>query len=142
MIILKKKESGFIALVSVIIISLILTVVVFALSFGGFSLRFNILDSEFKEISFFSAKSCRDIALFKLSTNDSYLPRPEGDVVFLSDSEDGLSCMIVSVSLEGGETIVETSAEFEKARTNLRTRAEKVSGYYFVLSSFEVKNIE
>lgn len=140
MIQLQKKNHGFIALVSVIIVSLILTVVVFALSFGGFSLRFNILGSEFKEISFFSAKSCRDIAILKLSVNNSYLPRLGGDDIFLSDSKDGLTCKIVSIFLQGGETVVETSAEFEKARTNLRTSTLKINGNYSIVSSYEVIN--
>lgn len=135
-----KTDEGFIALVSVILISLILTVVVFTVSFGGFSSRFNILDSEFKETSFFAARSCRDIALLKLSINDSYLPVGGGDDVLLSDPDDVLRCRIVSISVVGGEWVIETSAQFEKAETNLNTKAEKIGGSFSIISSYEVED--
>lgn len=68
----KEKSRGFIALISVIIISAILMIVASTLSFKGFFGRFNALDFEFKEISTALAEACAEDALLKLTTNQSY----------------------------------------------------------------------
>src|SRR3989338_10652840 len=66
------NQSGFILLMSSIVISAILVVVVFSLSFSGFFTRFNLLDSYNKEASLALANACGDIAVLKFIQDDTY----------------------------------------------------------------------
>lgn len=67
-----KTNSGFIALMSAIIISVILLLIATNLSLTGFYGRSNILDYELKERSSALAEACVDTALLKLANNPSY----------------------------------------------------------------------
>ena len=66
------KESGYLALMSAIIIAGVLMAVVFTLSFKGFMTRFNLLDNEYKKRSFNYAQACADTAILKVIENNSY----------------------------------------------------------------------
>jgi len=68
-----KTNSGFIALISAIIISAILLIIVTNLSLNGFYSRFNILDSELKERTSSLAEACADTALLKLANDSAYV---------------------------------------------------------------------
>ncbi len=61
-----KNESGFIALMAVIVISAVLLSITFSVSAGGYFTRFNVLNGEFKRISLGLAESCVDVALLKI----------------------------------------------------------------------------
>lgn len=65
-------QNGFVALMSVIIISAILLLVAGTLSFSGFYSRYNILDSELKDRSSALAEACVDHTLLKIATNPAY----------------------------------------------------------------------
>ena len=67
-----KKQNGFIALMSVIIICAILLLIAGALSFAGFYSRYNILDSELKDRSSALAEACVDQTLLKIAVDPSY----------------------------------------------------------------------
>ncbi len=67
-----KKSSGFIALISAIIISVVLLLVVVNISLTGFYNRYNILDSELKKRSDALAEACADTAIIKLSNDLNY----------------------------------------------------------------------
>ena len=69
-------QSGFIALISAVVISLLLITITVALSLAGFLGRFNILDDEYKKISSGLAESCLDTAVLRLSQNPAYTPDP------------------------------------------------------------------
>ncbi len=69
----KSSERGFIALLSVIIVSAILLVVVLEANTSGFYTRFNILDSEFKERSSSLVDACVAIARMRVGANSSYI---------------------------------------------------------------------
>lgn len=95
-------QSGFIALMSAIIISVVLLLMITNLSLTGFYGRFNILDAELKEQSLAFAEACADTALLKLANNSSYLPPIAGDPINV-DGVPGDDCLIKSIS--GGDTI-------------------------------------
>lgn len=107
-----KADKGFIALISVIIISLILMLVATTLSFSAFFGRYNILDSEMKETSVYFAEACVDHVLVNLAKDSAYI-RTNEDVV-VGDSY----CTIKSV--EGGTTkVIAVQATYMEYVTNL-----------------------
>lgn len=63
----RRSQTGFIALISAIIISVVLLLVVTSAALTGFSGRFNILDSELKERSSAIADACVDEARLYLA---------------------------------------------------------------------------
>ncbi|MEK7569738.1 MAG: hypothetical protein AAB500_02525 [Patescibacteria group bacterium] len=64
--------KGFIALFSVIIITLVLLVVAVSLNFTGFFSRFNIFDTEKKEQSSALAEACLEDARLELALNSTF----------------------------------------------------------------------
>ncbi len=66
-------QHGFIALMSVIIVSVILLLIATTLSLSGFYGRYDILDSELKERSTANAEACIDQAVLELANNPSFL---------------------------------------------------------------------
>jgi len=67
------QQSGFIALISAIIISVLLLIIAVTIGMTGIFGRFNILDSESKERSSALAEACADMAILKLSGNKDYV---------------------------------------------------------------------
>jgi hypothetical protein len=67
-----KKNAGFIALISSIIISAILLVIITGLNLNEFYTRSNILDSELKEKSVALAEACADTAILRMVNGSSY----------------------------------------------------------------------
>jgi hypothetical protein len=65
-------ERGYIALISAILISVSLLTMVVAVSFEGYFSRFNILESEQKEMSDYLAESCFNTATLKLAQDDDF----------------------------------------------------------------------
>src|ERR1035437_3862474 len=91
----RKNDSGFIALMSAIVMSAILLLIASTLSFTGFSGRLNILDSEYKEKSSALAEACMDTAILKIANNKDYILIAPNDHNILVGSD---SCNIVSLS--------------------------------------------
>ena len=91
-----KRDRGFIALMSAIIISAILLVVVIAGSMTGFTTRFTLLDAEAKGQSEAAADACADTILARLASDPSYAG-PEA----VSVGDD--SCRILGVENPGGD---------------------------------------
>ncbi len=65
----KNKKSGFIALISVILVSAILLLIAVTLSVSNFFERYAILDSEFKERSVTNAEACAREGLLLIANN-------------------------------------------------------------------------
>ena len=108
-----KNQSGYIALISAIVISVVLMAVTFALSFSGYFARFNILDSEYKERSVALAEACADTALLRLALNPGYA----GNETLTLGAD---SCFIRGITLAGGQFTIYTKAIFQKINTNLK----------------------
>ena len=68
----QKKHGGYIALMSVIIISLMLLALVAVLSTSGYFSRFNVLAAEYKRISLGLAESCVNVALLEIAKDPTY----------------------------------------------------------------------
>lgn len=115
----KKVNSGFIALMSSIIISVILLLIATTFSFTGFSSRFNILDLEMKERSSALAEACVDTALLKLANNPNY---PGGETITVSGSD---TCTINTIDSIIDPIIIDTKAVFQQANTNLHIKVKK-----------------
>lgn len=107
-----KKQSGFVLLISSIIIAAILTAVIFAVSFRGFFTRFNLLDSESKERSLALAEACGQIAVLKRIQNSSYT----GNETLLVASE---HCKVRPV-LSLVDIVIETTASVSGSFSNIR----------------------
>ena len=69
---IEKRNRGFLALFSVVIISFILLSAAVTLNFSGFFGRFNILDSESKERSSNLASSCVNQARLILTSDSNF----------------------------------------------------------------------
>jgi hypothetical protein len=86
------SKRGFIALLSVIIISLLLLGLVATANTAGFFSRFSELDGEYKLGSYSLAEACVNVALLNLAQNYSYAP---GNQQVMVDSD---SCYIDSIA--------------------------------------------
>src|SRR4029078_13703994 len=107
-----KADSGFIALVSAIIISVVLLLITTSLDLSGFYNRANILDWELKEKSSALAEACADIVLLRLAQNAGYLG---GENVTVSGND---TCAI-SPSSPQNPRIFHIQAALQSYQTNL-----------------------
>ncbi len=105
-----KFNQGFIALMSVIIISTILLVLIVAGSLVGWYSRFNILDAESKERSSALADACVDQLLLEISFDPSY-PTSQKTVALGSDT--------CTIAPQNGAGKYPVQATFNGAYTNL-----------------------
>lgn len=105
------QERGFIALVSVVIISAILLALVFTLSVSSFFTRFSALDAEFKRQSVALAEACINVAVLKFSQSDF-----AGGIVTVDASDPDSTCTIVSIDSSG---VLKSAADYKGAYTNL-----------------------
>ncbi len=113
-----KTNTGFIALMSAIIISVILLLIVTNLSFTGFYGRSDILDSELKERSSALAEACVDTALLNLAQNVNYI----GDVIVELDK-----CTIQSVAGGGSIKTIKVKADYKNYITNLQVLVDSTN---------------
>lgn len=113
------KEYGYIALISAIIITALLLIITFTVSFSSFFARFNILDSEFKKVSTGLAEACAETAILELARGNTPAddtcvnvgdPCPSGPKV----------CKICHVeNLGSNQYDIKTRAVYQGATTNL-----------------------
>ncbi len=97
------QKKGFIALMSVIIITFVLLLLGISLGFTGFFGRLNIFDSELKVRSNALAEACIEVAILKIAEDPAY---SQGSIsVIPVDAE---SCYIFSVDNSGGKAEVFT----------------------------------
>ncbi len=108
-----KKNSGFIALMSAIIMSSILLILINGLNLKEFYTQTNILDSELKEKSLYLAEACADTAILKIIHNPHYNPTNET----VNVGED--TCIIQSITGNQEKTIY-TQANYRNYFTNLK----------------------
>ena len=98
-----RKKDGYIALMSAVVIAVLLTVVVFVVSFQGFLTRMIVLDSEAKEIANYLAEACVAAAILKIAENSKY---PGGETIAVGKKQ----CYIRLIKEEGSQKIVEVQA--------------------------------
>lgn len=125
-------DSGFIALISVIIISAILLLVATTLSFGGFFGRFSVLEHEFKKKSLSLAEACAEEAKIKLFKDNGY----SGNEIVKIGLE---SCEILSSSNPtGNPRDFDIKAIYKNSHTNIKISIDSLSGE--ITSWIEVPN--
>jgi hypothetical protein len=91
------QQSGYIALISVIIMSALLLTITVALSSANYFSRYNILENEYKQHSSDLAEACVNYAKGQLAGNSGYTVTAPAVVAVGTDS-----CKIISV---GASTI-------------------------------------
>jgi hypothetical protein len=109
-------SAGYIAITSVMIISLLLITITVALSTSNYFSRFNILESEYKTRSLGLAEACVDQALYRLVQK---LDTPNNFNVNIGNSQ----CKIVSISPAGAARTIKTQGEFQKSFSNIKVVA-------------------
>lgn len=114
-------QSGFIALMSIIILGFVLFVVVLTLGNRSIGTRFLLLDFERKTASYAAAEGCVQVAAVVLSADHAYCvgpscvpPVPVADVSVGSNN-----CLIHSVTGSGSQKTIRVSSSVENATTNL-----------------------
>jgi hypothetical protein len=114
--IIQKNQDGFIALISVIIISVLLLTLAVTVSTTGILGRFNILDSESKERSGALAEACADKSILE-TTQGIYSTNKIVNVGPTSQD----SCTIISAILDSvtGQTTIKTQSIINRSYSNL-----------------------
>jgi len=129
------NQQGYIALMSVILISATLLVLTFALGTAGFYSRFNVLDFENKKVSIFLAESCATTAMVHVAQDSSAYPGSipaSGEQVSVGT---GKTCRICSVAGSNPYTIV-TRSVYNNAYTNL-TVTGTLGASNFIVNSWD-----
>lgn len=119
-------KSGFIAITSVIIISVVLMVLIFTVNYGSFLNRFNILDTASKRTSRALAESCVADARLKAVLDPLY----GGDETIQIGN---YTCRILPIEddVPNLQKIIKTDANVLGAETNLRV-AISLAGFEVV----------
>lgn len=123
---------GFVALMSVIIISAILLLYVFGLGASSFFARFDSLDSEYKRISLGLAESCVNAAMLNIAKDAAYAPSVTETVVV-----SGGTCVICPGT---NSSTVLVRAKHKGTFTNIRASVSVLGGSYTISSWVEEVN--
>ncbi len=110
------KEEGYIALMSVIVISAILLLISTATSFKGYYGRYGVLETEFKKESQNLAEACADQAILELAKNVNF----QGDATSTISSK--YECYIYPITKNfptPGKTTIKTRAIYQDSYTYL-----------------------
>ena len=116
------KEQGFVALMSAIVITVLLLAITFSVCFSDFFTRFNVLDSESKQISANLAEACADAAQLTLTKN------PNSQITSQIVTVGSGQCTIVSATKLGNQNAITTQAVVNKAYTNLKIVRDSTTG--------------
>ncbi len=115
-----QTQSGYIALMSAIIISILLLAITVGLGFNGFFGRLNIVDSDSKERSSALAEACVDVAILKLVSDKDYVLTPADQNIQIGNNPKNI-CSIMSLSPipRTFPITIQTQSNINKAFTNL-----------------------
>ncbi len=133
------NNRGFIALMSVVIMSAIVLVMIFTLGASVFFSRFSVLDGENKRVSLALAEACTNTAMLKIAQDAAYTKSGTGECVSVSDtcgvSGATKTCRICHVSKTGSVYTIRTRAVYKGAYTNL-SAAGTLGSTNFTVSSW------
>lgn len=125
-------QSGFVALMTVILIGAILLILIFTLGVSSFFSRYSVLDMENKRASLSLAEGCVNAALLKIAQNPAYAPAATGECVSEGGTCGGSgpqrTCKVCSVSYSGSIATIVTRASFNHTYTNIYARADTTPG--------------
>jgi|SRR6185295_1588016 len=114
---MKQLQSGYIALMSAIVISALLLAITVSLGLGGFFSQTNILDAESKEQSFALAQGCVSVAILDIAKNTIPVSFPA------TVNIDQNMCTIISINQNSpatGQTTIKSAAAVSKSHTNIK----------------------
>jgi type II secretory pathway component PulK len=119
---MRTSQQGFIALISVLMLSVMLLGVVISLAQYGMVSRYALLTLEQKEISNALARGCIQVARIAIANDPLY------ETANKQVSYDDSWCEIVSIAVVGSMSVVRTSASSSGAVTNLEAVIDSASG--------------
>jgi hypothetical protein len=120
---LRKEQNGFIALMSVIIVSMVLLLMVTTANFTGLYLRFGMLDTELKARSEAAADACVDQGLLWMAENKN-ISFP-GTSIILNATDQCSIGEIATSSDANGHTLFTVQATSSSAVTNLQMTVDR-----------------
>lgn len=139
-----KSGNGFIALMSVVIISAILLTLVFTLGVSSFFNRFDALDAENKRVSLGLAEACVNVAMINLAQDSTYslATGGPGTCVSVGDTcpavvgaQTSKTCKICSVVTSAGQSTINVRAVYNQTYSNIAT-VVTLSGNNFTITSW------
>ncbi|MDP3901558.1 MAG: hypothetical protein Q8Q37_01100 [bacterium] len=110
--IFEQKNSGYIAVVTSVILGMLMLMIAVTLSLSSFGSRLNNLDFYNKQTSYFVALSCLDKTLLELSKDSNY----GGDATTTVDS---FECFAFPIEIDGNNKIIKSRSRVNGATTNL-----------------------
>lgn len=127
----RPPHAGFVALMSVILVSAILLIIMFTLGTTSFFTRFDALDMEHKRISRELAEACASVGMLKFAEGDygGYESR------ILDASDTNMACAICRVTSSG---LIAARAAYKGAYTNLEIDLGNDGGAFFIRSAREL----
>lgn len=114
----KNTKKGFVALMSVIILSAILLIIVMTLSTSSFFKRYEILGSELKERSLSNAEACVDEGLLIIANNESH----NSTTTTILSSLD--SCTLSPIPNSGNPKIFYATSNMRNYVTNIKVTVD------------------
>lgn len=109
----RSRESGYIAITTAIIFSLLVLFVTFSVGMSGLYTRLNKLEAYNKRISYFTARSCLEFAQLSLKQNWSYAGNETKTI-------SGRACTILATEVSGANKVVKAKATVSGDTTNLK----------------------
>lgn len=111
---IKNKKNGFVALMSVVIISAILLILAITISSSSIFERYDILASELKERSLSNAEACADEALLLIANNENHTATTTTTLTAKDQ------CTIGPIPTSGNPRIFFTTSSYAGYTTNLK----------------------
>src|SRR5688572_17216913 len=117
-------KHGYIAITTVIILSVIITVLGFSLATRSYYSRLSSLGTTSKQQSDFAARSCLEQALLNRSLDNSYTGN---ETVTITTPNGTLLCTIFPFLLQGNNLTIRTDAVINQATTNYELVVDSIT---------------
>lgn len=105
--------KGYIAITTSIILAFLILAVAISLGSSSLFTRFNAVDFNNKQISYFTARSCASYALLKLTENANY---GGNESLYVSEYQ----CSILPLETSGLNKVIKARSQVNGAVTNLK----------------------
>lgn len=130
------SNRGFVALISVVLISAILLIVIVTLGLSTFFQRFDTLDTENKRVSLGYAEGCVNAAMLRIAQNAAYAGGEYCSLNSTCSSSMSASlrvCEICQVTYPSGKAQILARAAVNGAYSNLTVTVNPTPGNFTVL---------
>src|SRR3989344_7848178 len=138
-----KNSGGYIALITVLLMSFVLLTVSVTVGASGFLGRFSQLDYENKRVRAGLAEACVDVAILEITKGNNPAPNTcvsVGDTCGTADAKK--FCKICKVENPTGDPTVLVRAVYNNSYTNLDVDFAKVGSKFFVTDWDEIVNYQ